>query len=426
MHRLSPATFSFIFLILTIMTFPHASSDHFPAKVVDLGEFAFEQASVNQGALPAYRALLEKIHSGNLLDERNKVKARTEGEKQRLQARIDQCEQEIKELQSEKADIHRVKDNDPGRIQRCEQVIAETEQSIDTFLNDTSRAKALETFRWSRFLPPFLILLFLTVYLFSFYTGVAYNALNGIDVGRLLDGDKLALGILPTTRELGQALGENWLLVFVPVILIGVGMVLHTFLEKENLIHKIAGAAGTVLLTFLFDGIIAYKIHGAIMSGFQLMLEGPELDAALIPWYRSVDFWLVIFLGFIVSMVWSVLFHVALTEWEKRHLLKNWQRIIDRQKAKIHALRDRSSELQREIEKRQTQKEQLERERDRKILSSEQLQENIQIAQEAWITYLGGKYRADDKKREAKMGEVITLTQNFLNEVLRTVDDQFT
>ena len=147
-----------------------------------------------------------------------------------------------------------------------------------------------------------LILLALSIYLFIFYSSASFSAffkefsLNNIGVANSIF-DPQAI-----SRASQDGVTELILIVSMPFVFIGLGFLIHKFQEQQG-IGKFFKIAFLVLVTFVFDAILAYEITEKIYNikaenSFQ---EMPEYNFDLA--FQDVNFWLIIFAGFVVYLI---------------------------------------------------------------------------------------------------------------------------
>ena len=144
------------------------------------------------------------------------------------------------------------------------------------------------------------ILLFLTVYLFVFYSSAAYSAFMkpASDIT-----DQVADQIFDP-YALSNAANKGWMnIVFIltfPFVFLGFGLVLHFQEEKAN-----KWKYGLYLLAFIFDILLAYTIEAKIYELTRTM-SSADFDFSIA--LQMPGFWLIIFFGFIVYVIWGMLF----------------------------------------------------------------------------------------------------------------------
>lgn len=166
-----------------------------------------------------------------------------------------------------------------------------------------------------------LILIALSVYLFIFYSSASFSAFfkefSMSDVGvasSIFDPQAI-------TNAYNDGLTELILILSMPFVFIGLGFLIHKFQEQEGL-SKIFKIGLLIIITFLFDAILAYDITEKIYAieagnSFQDM---PEYSIELA--FESIVFWTIIFAGFIVYLIWGFVFDFTIEAYDKLNVVK--------------------------------------------------------------------------------------------------------
>jgi len=116
----------------------------------------------------------------------------------------------------------------------------------------------------------------------------------------------------------------------IPFVFLGLGYLIHKIQEEKGF-KKFLKIAVLIVVTFLFDGLLAYDISEKIYNirkdgSFNLMSEY-SISLAL----HSVNFWLIIFAGFIVYLIWGFVFDFVLAAHGKIDKVKVALREKDKQ-----------------------------------------------------------------------------------------------
>lgn len=161
-----------------------------------------------------------------------------------------------------------------------------------------------------------VILLFLTIYLFIFYSSATYSAffkdftLNNIGVASSIF-DPNAIG-----KAINDGFAELALILTIPFVFLGLGYLINKFQEQKGF-GKIVKVGSLILITFLFDTILAYGITEKIYN----ITKENSFDE--IPAYSlkmaafDVHFWTIIFAGFIVYIIWGFVFDFVMDSYAK-------------------------------------------------------------------------------------------------------------
>ncbi|VDH05171.1 hypothetical protein [Bergeyella zoohelcum] len=166
------------------------------------------------------------------------------------------------------------------------------------------------------FLVGLVILIGLTIYLFMFYSSATYSAFFKDFTP---DDNKVAQAIFDAkafTKAYHDGIMELILILTIPFAFLGLGYLIHKFQETENK-SKYLKIGMLIFITFIFDFILAYgitdQIYGIKRAGsFQEMPEY-SIQLAMV----NVHFWIIIFAGFIVYLIWGFVFDFTIEAYDK-------------------------------------------------------------------------------------------------------------
>lgn len=295
---------------------------------VNLYEFGYEKAGSVKGDPDVYAAYLDRIVNGDLVEE--SYTGFSDEEKKERVKQIKALEKELKEREANN--------------EKIEEEVKEKEKSIESYREDVLKMKEMknqdheklkeESFSSFKFSINLFLLVFLSIYLFFFYISAAYKALY-VDFEGI--AEKIANGegtgsIMPGAYELVEALQFNYLLLLVPVVFFAFGWAFHILLELKNK-AKIAFLSMLIAVTFVVDYLLALIIHNNTESAKALM--GMET----VHYSQSSTFYIILFLGFLVYIIWSILLHSMLTEWDKKQVTRNINKIIKHLEEDIRKLK---------------------------------------------------------------------------------------
>ncbi|PTX58814.1 hypothetical protein C8N46_112122 [Kordia periserrulae] len=153
------------------------------------------------------------------------------------------------------------------------------------------------------------LLIPITIYLFVFYISASYSAFF-----KDFDNNSVSAAIFDS-NALGKAISDGLLeAIFVgtiPFVFMGLGYLIHMFQKEKTKISYVKLGA-LLLLTFLFDVILAYLIEKKIFDFERLIGESFSPAIAL----KSINFWGIIFAGFVVYLIWGLVFDFVMKEHE--------------------------------------------------------------------------------------------------------------
>jgi hypothetical protein len=164
----------------------------------------------------------------------------------------------------------------------------------------------------AQFFIGLFILLPLTIYLMVFYISASYSAFfkefKDSDVmTAIFDGNSL-------TKAFGEDGGllEGIFVIFLPFVFMGLGYLIHMY-QKETKWSGMLKITGIFIITFIFDALLAYQIEKKIFD-FEKTLSSPDFDFQIA--FSKPEFWTIIFAGFLVYIIWGLVFDFIMKEYE--------------------------------------------------------------------------------------------------------------
>ncbi len=275
-------------------------------EYVNLQEFGYEKSGNVKGDPEIYTSYLNRMLNGDLVDE--KSSGLNEDEKPEMRSKLKQLEARLDEA---------TRNNEKVNIlikEKQEKVDVRREEILDIhkkYENDPEALKK-ETFSPFKYFINLFLLVMLTGYLFFFYVSAAYKALY-TDFEKIAEGIAAGTGtgsIMPKPAELAEAIQYNYLLFLVPFVFYAFGWAFHIILEMKNK-YKFVFLGLLITITFVVDFLIALLIHNNIEYAKELM----GLDTK--SWEANPAFYVILFLGFIVYVLWSILLDSLFRECER-------------------------------------------------------------------------------------------------------------
>ena len=161
-----------------------------------------------------------------------------------------------------------------------------------------------------------LFLLFpITIYLFVFYISASYSAFF-----KDFENDSLTAAIFDADA-LGKAISDGWLeatfVGTIPFVFMGLGYLVHMF-QKSKGWKAFIKIGALFILTFIFDVILAYLIEKKIFLYDAVLGQTFTPEDAV----SSVNFWGIIFAGFVVYIIWGLVFDFVMKEHENVDKIK--------------------------------------------------------------------------------------------------------
>lgn len=191
-----------------------------------------------------------------------------------------------------------------------------------------------------------IILVPLTFYLFLFYSSTFYTGFI-MDIGYMTSMPDVVTAMFNPqafSGALGKGLMSFFLILTFPVIFLGLGFGLHFFSVQESK-SRFVKIGAILLVTFLFDCILAYKI-GKLLYDIESMWKDQIDVYSFNMAIGDINTWAVIFCGFIAYIIWGVVFDMAMSAYSGLDSKKEEMKVIDK---KIQMLKDENIEISNHI-----------------------------------------------------------------------------
>ncbi|NBC82244.1 MAG: hypothetical protein GVY19_02570 [Bacteroidetes bacterium] len=294
---------------------------------VNLYDFGYEKSGEVKGDPAIFSTYLQRIADGNLVEE--DYKGFSDEEKKDRKEKLKELEQKRDETLKQNETIQKEIDEKEKKIDTYRQQLLNIHEGRE---QEHEKLKK-ETFSPFKFSLNLIILAALSVYLFFFYISAAYKALY-TDFEAIAANIAEGIGtgsIMPGAYELAEALQYNYLLLLVPFVFYAFGWAFHVLLEMEHKL-KYLFIGLLIAVTFVVDFLLAMIIHNNTETAKDLM----GLDT--VPLSQSPTFYIILFLGFLVYIIWSILLDSLLREWDKKQVTYNLKRIVKHLKEDVKRL----------------------------------------------------------------------------------------
>jgi hypothetical protein len=262
----------------------------------DYSQYGFTQAGRLHGTIAGLSVCLQKIY----YDFRQEIKddaARQDELKRPYRVNIEVRKGDIARLHER---IERVQS---AEIPKIRETIEQLRAEISLIKKNPEEVTGDKTNKVS-FLIGVLILIFLTVYLFVFYSSASYSAFFKEFKGNETGIAASIFDAKAVENAFRDGVTELTLILTIPFVFIAMGYLIHKF--KEN--RQFGRILSMIFITFIFDGILAFEITDKIykLSQTNSFQNIPDYSIPLA--IQSVNFWLIIFAGFLVYFVWGFIF----------------------------------------------------------------------------------------------------------------------
>lgn len=283
------------------------------------------------GSCGALGAMLQMIYNNEKNSQINNESLQ-ETHRRKVQNEMSLLDQQIVGLQTRQSGLDVDIDTVKNKINDCENEIDET-KGKEGQLNKMERVKLIFGC---------VLLVILTVYLFIFYSSTFYSAFfkatGDWGVGAAMF-DPHAL-----SNALNDGFGELLFILCAPIIFLGLGFCLHFFNVQPGK-AKYFKMSAIVAITLVFDCILAYLIAERI---YNFMVTNSWQDFPLFSIkiaIEDVNVWAVIFCGFIVYIIWGIIFDMTLTAYER---LRSYKFEIKQLRNSLNQLKQQLNQKQQE------------------------------------------------------------------------------
>ncbi|MEN2401499.1 ABC transporter permease [Flavobacterium sp. MC2016-06] len=237
----------------------------------------------------------------------------------------DQCRKQKLEQDKLKQPYREEQEKNRTELKKCEAAIGiyekkeqDINESVDLIKNEIIEVKrnpdkyGIEDGKGlkAQFYIGLFLLLPITLYVLVFYISASYSAFF-----KEFSNDSLTAAIFDAdafTNSFKASWLEGVLVVTIPFVFMGLGYAIH-MVQKEKGLKNVLRMIVLFLTTFLFDALLAYQIEKKIYEFNKTTDSAPyNLNIAL----GEAEFWMIIFAGFVVYVIWGLVFDFVMKEFE--------------------------------------------------------------------------------------------------------------
>lgn len=331
--------------------------------------------------------------------------------------RKNQIRQEISGLEAKKINSESLIIEEKERLAHEESKIEKCKKEIED-IKENPKSISGDSFAVASFWIGLIILVFLTVYLFVFYSSAAYSAFFKDFTP---EDTKISQAIFDA-----QAVGKAWndgiteliFILAIPAVFLGLGFLIHKFSEEKNR-NKYLKITGLILVTFAFDFIIAYAIVKEIYDikiGGQFKEMPPMTISGA---FQEVNFWIIIFAGFVVYLIWGLVFSFTMSEYEKmdkvRYVIKSKEQKVAEYKRECKIIKEKISILQQEKNSLLGDIDRLKIQLETYVLYFNDVREGINNYYAGWVGFL-----KSSQASQSHIEECEAIKENFIRELKKS------
>lgn len=322
--------------------------------------------------------------------------------------------QEISGLEANKANGENHLKTEKDKLIHEENKIEKITKEIDE-IKENPKIVSGDSFAKTSFWIGLMIIAILTVYLFVFYSSAAYSAFFKDFTP---DDTKITQAIFDP-QAIGKAFADGITeLIFIlaiPAVFLGLGFLIHKFSEEKGFARYLK-ITGLIVVTFIFDVIIAYAIVKEIydIKAGGSFNEMPKMNLEMA--FKENNFWIIIFAGFVVYIIWGLVFSFTMKEYEKmdkvRFTIKNKEQKLAECKTECKQIKEKLVNLQNEINSIQGEVDKLKIQLESYVLYFNDVREGINNYFTGWIGYL-----KSTNSSQAHIQECEQIKEKFLLEL---------
>lgn len=319
---------------------------------------------------------------------------------------------EITQLEGNKNECIQTKNTLSEKLNFEENKIEKIKEEISRLKNHPEDVTGSSPSKAS-FIIGLIILSFLTIYLFVFYSSASYStffkhfSLNDIGVANAIF-DAKAL-----SQSFKDGFTELVLICTIPFVFLGLGYLIHKFQESKGF-GKYLKIVLLFIVTFVFDAILAYEITEKI---YNIIRENsfdnlPPYSFPLA--FQEVNFWLIIFSGFIVYVIWGFVFSFVMESYSKLDKVKvqidEKEKKLIQYKSECKNIKVKIEELDAKINNFTTSIRQKNIDLERRVYPPLNIQLEMNYFLTGWINYMSNLGMNKDEQEKARsIGDNIIL-----------------
>lgn len=282
----------------------------------------------------------------------------------------------------------------------------------------------------AKFVIGLILLIPITLYLGTFYISTSYSAFF-----KTFDAKSTVIQSVLDANAWMKAWNDGFIEVafvtLIPFVFLGLGFLIHMFGENKTKANYVKLGL-LFIVTFVFDSILAYEIESKLYE-LNKTFDSPPFDLKIA--FTKIQFWGIIFAGFIVYIIWGVVFDFVMKEHREKDKIKNEQEI--RQK-RVEFFQEKINVLKTEIEeiltaigntkeliiKTRGRIEELQNIIDGVIIPTKDYKLYASEYVQGWITFIGEKIAVSRTEKQTMIDDCITTYNTNLETVGANSDNQ--
>ena len=294
------------------------------------------------------------------------------------------------------------------KIQLFKSEIADVKHNPEKYVEDVDKKPK------AQFYLGLIVLIPITFYLLVFYISASYSAFF-----KTFDPDDELAAAIFDANALSKAIADGWLegvfVATIPFAFMGLGYLIHMFQKHKNWLSYVK--IGTLfVVTFIFDSILAYQIEKKIYD-IEKTLSSPPFDIKIA--YTKAEFWGIIFAGFVVYIIWGLVFDFIMKEYDNFDKIKSFIRSrredIENARQEINKLMGKVNPIKEEISGIEAKINDLQRTIDGFIFSNKHYLTYHAEYVKGWFLAIADNFKGEELRKE-KLSKCVEVEKNHLEE----------
>lgn len=345
-------------------------------------ELGFKRAGRAAGSIEALPPSIHIVIQTERERQARDINYQNESNKKR-KIEIEQINAEINSLNVEKDSLNSELDREERKIEDYKEKISDAKNHPEKITADPSNKL--------NYIIGATILVCITIYLWIFYTSASYSAFFKDFTP---DDTKISQAIFDPqaiSLALKEGVSELVFIIMIPFVFLGLGYLIHSF-QKAKPKQWILKVAGLFVVAFVFDSLLAYQITAEIYNIKQgsSFYEMPDYSLSLA--MKNLNFWIIIFAGFVSYIIWGIVFDFVMEAYEKldkvHTYIKSLEEKISHSKDQCNELKEKIQQKELSLTQKNGAKRKLELEIESKWYSKPIVRQKVMAFLAGWIKYL--------------------------------------
>lgn len=304
---------------------------------------------------------------------------------------------EITQLKGKRDSTKILLNNEEQQKEKLNQEIKDHRNKIDEIKSGDSN----DIMATVQFYIGTIITILLAVYLFVFYSSASFSAF--FDNQGISAAGQAIFNPRCFSDALNNGLGQLLLILLMPVIFLALGFLIHQFGENDKTWTKYIKIGSLYLVTFIFDGLLAFEISQKVFINTVLTEDVYTVSMA----FNSPNFWIVIFAGFVAYVIWGLVFDFTLQHFDNMNShtreIQVLQNKIATAQQTIKDLEAKISQMQAEIKNIEAKISSLEMQlQESRVIDRNVLKHALSEFFNGWLAYMQLAAKSESEKVDAR------------------------